>query len=295
MQDKPSIIQLENFIIYGKYRNFLKAAKEANITQSAFSFQMKNLENILGIKLINRNNRGSMLTKEGEIFLEKLIPIMEDLDKLFLSINTQKENSINIRLGTLMSCGDVLMNRHLIPYKKHHPNIKFSVYNLEAKNMLKKLEDEEIDVATTFILPQMNIEKYEKQFCFKEELVYYAPKLSILKDTVTEKDIALNTFASYSPEYFMSKMIIDHFKNLNRDLTIEANLSTPYAIMHYCQQNPCGSLLSKHLLNEMNIFTGYYSLENPFFIDCFILYKKANPNIKEIIAFAKFLRNAFLK
>lgn len=42
MQERPSIQQLENFIIYGKVRNFATAARRANITQSAFSFQMKN-------------------------------------------------------------------------------------------------------------------------------------------------------------------------------------------------------------------------------------------------------------
>ena len=41
MQERPSIQQLENFIIYGKVRNFATAAHRANITQSAFSFQMK--------------------------------------------------------------------------------------------------------------------------------------------------------------------------------------------------------------------------------------------------------------
>ena len=44
MQERPSIQQLENFIIYGKVRNFATAAHRANITQSAFSFQMKKLE-----------------------------------------------------------------------------------------------------------------------------------------------------------------------------------------------------------------------------------------------------------
>ena len=52
MGDLPSIQQLECFIIYGRVQNFMRAAKEANITQSAFSAQMKNLESALGVTLI---------------------------------------------------------------------------------------------------------------------------------------------------------------------------------------------------------------------------------------------------
>ena len=44
MGELPSIHQLECFIIYGRVRNFSLAAQEANITQSAFSVQMKKLE-----------------------------------------------------------------------------------------------------------------------------------------------------------------------------------------------------------------------------------------------------------
>ena len=52
MSELPSIQQLKNFITYGKYQNFTSAARAANITQSAFSFQMKRLEELVGIQLI---------------------------------------------------------------------------------------------------------------------------------------------------------------------------------------------------------------------------------------------------
>ncbi|MGF0015123.1 helix-turn-helix domain-containing protein [Mitsuokella jalaludinii] len=65
MGDLPSIQQLECFIIYGRVQNFTRAAKEANITQSAFSAQMKNLESVLGVTLIQRSKRGSHLTEGG--------------------------------------------------------------------------------------------------------------------------------------------------------------------------------------------------------------------------------------
>ena len=52
--DVPSIQQLRKFVIYGKYGNFTTAANAANITQSAFSAQMKKLEDLVGVRLIER-------------------------------------------------------------------------------------------------------------------------------------------------------------------------------------------------------------------------------------------------
>lgn len=72
MGDLPSIQQLECFIIYGRVQNFTRAAKEANITQSAFSAQMKNLESALGVTLIQRSKRGSHLTEAGKVFLARI-------------------------------------------------------------------------------------------------------------------------------------------------------------------------------------------------------------------------------
>ena len=50
-ENLPTIEQMECFIIYGRAGNFARAAREANITQSAFSAQIKHLECVLGVKL----------------------------------------------------------------------------------------------------------------------------------------------------------------------------------------------------------------------------------------------------
>ena len=55
MIELPSIQQLENFIIYSKVKDIATAAREANVTRSAFSFQMKKLEEIAFRLCVRRN------------------------------------------------------------------------------------------------------------------------------------------------------------------------------------------------------------------------------------------------
>ena len=66
-ENLPTIEQMECFIIYGRAGNFARAAREANITQSAFSAQIKHLEFDSGLKRIDRSPRRSHITEEGSV------------------------------------------------------------------------------------------------------------------------------------------------------------------------------------------------------------------------------------
>ena len=94
----PTIQELKNFIIYSKYRNFTAAAKAANITQSAFSAQMKKLEEIVGVCLIERSNRGSHLTPDGELFYEKV--------SWYHTGRCHDDGHARLRAGGQRRCGD---------------------------------------------------------------------------------------------------------------------------------------------------------------------------------------------
>ena len=86
MKELPTIQELQSFIVYSKTGNFTLAAQQLNITQSAFSAQMKKLERVVGVKLIDRSTRGSSLTHEGEVFLPEAERIIESLKRTIHAI-----------------------------------------------------------------------------------------------------------------------------------------------------------------------------------------------------------------
>ena len=136
MQERPSIQQLENFIIYGKVRNFATAAHRANITQSAFSFQMKKLEEIVGTQLVVHGENTIELTKEGQIFLAKAEKIVSELKQSLSEMKKLAGEEVSLSVGALMSLGDVFINQHLTYFKKYNTNIKINVYNLRIYKMM---------------------------------------------------------------------------------------------------------------------------------------------------------------
>lgn len=136
--DLPSIQQMECFIIYGRVQNFTRAAKEANITQSAFSAQMKNLESTLGVALIQRSKRGSHLTPEGEAFLKRITAWMDGLHKIVYDLqSTAATQSVELNVGILRTLGDIQVNRHIAHFRQTNKNLHFNVFDLETDQIAR--------------------------------------------------------------------------------------------------------------------------------------------------------------
>lgn len=211
MKEIPTIQQLKNFIIYGTYQNFTTAADEANITQSAFSAQMKKLEEILGLQLIERSNRGSHLTPAGEELLTRLTPIIHELEGCLYTLQAQHGTMQTLSIGTMLSLGDVLMNRHLAYYQSHQPQISLRVYNMEARALLQWLQEDKLDIVSLYSLPGMDLQEYEKQFVCPERIVYYAPLVPDCPCTVDAAYMASQPLAQYSPHYLMHECIEQFF------------------------------------------------------------------------------------
>lgn len=292
MGDMPSSQQLENFLIYGRVRNFTLAAKEANITQSAFSFQMKNLEAMLKVKLISRSNRGSQLTPEGEFFFKKLNSILPMLTEAIYDVqHLQGDHPVELKIGVLTSLGDVLMNQHISYFHENNTNIVITVYNREEEALLQSLADDHLDIASTFLLPELTIRNYEKILFRLDEVVYYAPAISELKNTISLEQMESLPLVQYPSQSFMDRTINQYFEHSPSILPAAARLATPYAMIHYCQQNQAGALLPERLLGALNIETGYYKLETPLQLKAFLLYKKNNSKNKAIKTFIDYVVN----
>ncbi|MDU2065710.1 MAG: LysR family transcriptional regulator [Sporomusaceae bacterium] len=289
MAELPSIQQLENFIIYGKVRNFTAAAKQANITQSAFSSQIKKLEELVGIQLIARSNKGSDLTEAGELFLVQVQKIMGELFDCMYDMKKLSGTKVTLAIGALIALGDVLMNQHLAYFQQHNLNITLNVYNLEAHELFRYLAEGKLDIVSTFLLPENNMGKFEKVFFCNDKMVFYAPNIKTAHQNISVESMASYPLVQYSPHYLMNSFVENFFQMHHFSPMVRAWLSTPYAIMNYCEQNEMGALLSERLLNAMGIFNGYYELAEPFNLQCYLLYKKNNPKHKAIKVFIDYI------
>ena len=77
------ISQLNLLIALEKYGSFSKTAKELFISQPYISANVKELENELGFRLLDRTNKGVSFTLQGEVVLEKARAIVGEMDAIY--------------------------------------------------------------------------------------------------------------------------------------------------------------------------------------------------------------------
>jgi LysR family transcriptional activator of glutamate synthase operon len=78
--------QLGYFLEVGRLRNITQAAAVRGITQPALTNHIKKLEKSLGVRLIEKQGRGIILTDAGEEFYRRISAIFYDLDKAELAL-----------------------------------------------------------------------------------------------------------------------------------------------------------------------------------------------------------------
>lgn len=80
MNGRPSIAELEAFAAVAMHRSFRKASDALGLSPSSLSHTMRTLEERLGVRLLHRTTRSVSPTEAGGALLERLRPLLRDLD-----------------------------------------------------------------------------------------------------------------------------------------------------------------------------------------------------------------------
>ena len=76
--------QLEYFKQLADTGNFTRAAKKIGIAQPALSIAIKNLEQRLGLNLINRSDKNDFLTAEGKVLYKSAVQLLANAQQVAL-------------------------------------------------------------------------------------------------------------------------------------------------------------------------------------------------------------------
>lgn len=292
MIELPTIQQLKCLLCYGKENNFTRGAQQANITQSAFSAQIKKLEETVGLKLIQRTNKGSHLTPPGEKMLAIAEKHLTDLQQEILTLRQeQQQEPTLLKIGVMRTLGDVLMNRHVQHFQQEKKPLDLVVYDMESSEILTDLRDDKIDLASVYMIHPKPFAEYEQIHLAWDQMVYYAPFLNISDKQISRSAIINHPMVYYPNNYFMEQTVGEYFAYGKPPRA--ATLSTPYAMVHFCQQNPAGAILPQRLIEALGIKQGVYSLQEPLLMDNCIVFKKDTPKRADIEFFINYLRPYF--
>lgn len=130
------------FVEVVKEGNITKASEKLNVSQPAITKQIKNLEEQLSMKLLERKSKGVELTLEGKKLYEKIKKPIEELNVIDRQVC--KDKVINI--GTHNHIGSCIFGNALNKYYLKYPNVNLNLVCEETSEMMRKLQNKELDI-----------------------------------------------------------------------------------------------------------------------------------------------------
>jgi LysR family transcriptional regulator, glycine cleavage system transcriptional activator len=127
----PSMMNLRAFEAAARHLSFTRAAIELNLTQTAISHQIKNLEDLLQVKLFVRNANMVALTEVGETYLRSVrAAILEISAATDRATDQSDENVLTVQCLGLFAIKRLLP--HLHDFRAQYPSISLKLRTIQT-------------------------------------------------------------------------------------------------------------------------------------------------------------------
>jgi DNA-binding transcriptional LysR family regulator len=145
------IDKLEYLIALAQAQHFGRAAEASGITQPTLSAGLKQLEEQLGVLLVNRGSRFQGFTPEGERVLDWARRIVGDTRAMRDEVRTLRHGlSGHLRIASVPTALPSVA-RLTTPYRALHPGVSFTVLSRNSLQVLDLIENLEADVGLTYL------------------------------------------------------------------------------------------------------------------------------------------------
>ena len=140
--------QLEFALAVAKYKHFKRAAEECNISQSALSLGIAELEKQLDTQIFERNNKQVLITPIGEEILERATRIFAEVNDLVTRAQThQTPLAYPMTIGIIPTIAPFLLPKVLPLLRQQFPQFQLNVVEEQTERLLEKVRYGAIDTA----------------------------------------------------------------------------------------------------------------------------------------------------
>ncbi|MEE4186029.1 MAG: LysR substrate-binding domain-containing protein [Gammaproteobacteria bacterium] len=147
MSGLPSIRQLQYFLALEEHEHFGRAAAACFVSQSAFSHAIRELEQTLGLRLVDRNNRSVTITNAGRDIAVQARLALQDVKSLVELARTHSNPlSGPLVMGAIPTIAPFLLPRVMPKLRELHPELQLYLREAKTETICAGLQDGSLDV-----------------------------------------------------------------------------------------------------------------------------------------------------
>jgi DNA-binding transcriptional LysR family regulator len=139
--------QLRAFCAVARTGSFTLAAESLYITQSALSGLIKELEQVLTTRLVDRSTRRVYLTDAGERLHPHLESVLQDLDALLEQVvdpNTAQSGTVRVAASQLLA--STLMPELIAAFQAEHPLATVKLVDTPVESVMARVFSGEVEL-----------------------------------------------------------------------------------------------------------------------------------------------------
>lgn len=245
------------------------------MAQPALGLQIRNLEEDIGVQLLERHSRGVVATEAGKLLYERAVSILQVLESTRQEIiDFARDGRENVRFGITPSIMGLLGPDILIDSRKTMPNVYLSLTEELSYILVSNLEAGELDAA--FAYKKVNQPGIMVYALLDEDLLAIsAPEIDQTEDPLTFFELSKRDLVLANDRDIVRQMVENTAERLNMPLNVLYETQSVLATKNLvkkgiaCAVMPYGSVykeikegtLCGRLIVEPNVQRTLYYLE----------------------------------
>lgn len=173
------------FVAVAEALSFTKAAQKLRLAQPSVTRQIRNLEDEIGVRLLDRSNNRVILTEEGRVFLfdsQKVLAMCAETVATVQRISQRESAALNI--GYIANIHYGLLPATLGAFRKLYPRVALNLFDMTSAEQFHALENHKIDLGFVGIRPaQSNQDLLSECVAYDTVLVLLSDKHPLAKKT----------------------------------------------------------------------------------------------------------------
>lgn len=146
----PDLVSIQAFECAARHASFTRAGSELNLTQSAVSRQIKDLESHLGTRLFERIRQRVVLSEAGQRFLPEARKLLQQTEETMLRAMSSADARSSLSIATLPTFGSRWLSPRLPDFLRQHPE---TVLNIGSRSAPFDFDEENFELAIHYGQP----------------------------------------------------------------------------------------------------------------------------------------------
>ncbi len=245
------IILFKNIVEQG---TISQAAILSHISQPGATKKLQALEEEVGVRLLERSNRGIKITEAGEIFYKFTLQVTDLYESVSAKITDWKYNKESLEISACPVIANYVLPEFVCELKKSYPKFSFNIYPTNSETTVSRVLTGHSKLG--FCVDVEDNPELYKQKIFDDEIVLVACSDYNIDTTITLSELDNHLVMILDESHAYYKKVFEYCRSIGLDLDGKQNIQQFYtleSIKNLIQNCKGISLMPKRSVkNELN-------------------------------------------